>query len=165
MPDRKRNRLEFYDYGQNGVYFVTICVQNRLTLLSRVVHRSSEIALELLPMGKIAEEYISLIPVKYPDVSVDKYVIMPDHLHMMIRIDPAGAQGRVTAYDLGKVIGWYKYQTAKQGNILRNMPGEKIWQRSYYEHVVRNFADYQDVWQYIENNPRKWALDRGMLLR
>ena len=107
-----------------------------------------------------------MIPEKYPNVSVDKYVIMPDHIHMLLRIDNVGdgspvPQGRRNASPtMGNVIGWYKYQTTKQINTITNTPGEKVFQRSYYDHVIRNQQDYDEIWDYIENNPKKWAMTR-----
>lgn len=114
-------------------------------------------------MGHIAAEYMNRIPEKYPNVCVDRFVIMPDHIHMILRLDSAGNDKDSMEFNLGKILGWYKYHTTKQCNILRNMAGEKFWQRSYYDHVIRNFIDYQEIWQYIDNNPRKWALERNLI--
>lgn len=105
-------------------------------------------------VGVIAEDYIRKISVYYPAVRVDKYVIMPDHIHILFRIEGTGNPSPT----MGTVVGWYKYQVTKQANLLHQTPGERIFQRSYYDHVVRNQQDYDEIWQYIDNNPKKWFL-------
>lgn len=163
FSQRKPNRIEHYDYSQNGAYFITICTQDRRRILSEIVGDGSPVP---TACGKIAEEILKMIPEKYPNVSVDKYVIMPDHIHMLLRIDNVGdgfpvPQGRRNASPtMGNVIGWYKYQTTKQINMITNTPGEKVFQRSYYDHVIRNQQDYDEAWEYIENNPKKWVMTK-----
>ena len=152
---RKLNRITEYDYSQNGAYFVTICTRDREKILSDIVGDGFPVP---KPCGIIAEEMIHQIPVKYPTVSVDRYVIMPDHIHFLLRIDREFGTGNPSP-TLGNVMGWYKYQVTRQINVQFGQQGEKIFQRSYYDHVVRNQRDYDEIWQYIENNPRKWALD------
>ena len=80
-----------------------------------------------------------------------------DFIHILLRIDGTGNPSPT----MGNVVGWYKYQVTKQVNLLRNMPGEKLFQRSYYDHVIRNQQDYDEIWQYIENNPRKWVIKQN----
>ena len=170
-PKRKPNRLSEYDYSQNGAYFVTICTQDRKKILSHIVGDGFPVP---QPHGMIAEEFIRQIPVKYPSVAVDKYVIMPDHIHLILRFDMGNGTGNPSSTmipecgngtgnpspTLGTVIGWYKYQVTKQINLLANTEGEKVFQRSYYDHVIRNQQDYDEIWQYIENNPRKWLIEK-----
>ena len=149
---RKPNRLCEYDYSRNGAYFVTVCTQNRNKILSSIVGDGFPVP---KPYGMIAEKLIAQISVKYPAVSVDTYVIMPDHIHLLLRID-CGTGNPSPA--LGTVIGWYKYQVTKQINLSGNTEGERVFQRSYYDHVIRNQQDYEEIWQYIESNPRKWSM-------
>lgn len=156
MEQRKLNRIPKYDYSTNGAYFVTICTQDRKHILSAIVGDGFPVP---KPIGKIAEEIIRQIPDKYPPVSVDKYVIMPDHIHLLLRFNWDAGTGSPSP-TLENVIGWYKYQTTKQANLRMNTPGAKHFQRSYYDHVVRNQQDYNEVWEYIENNPKKWWLDK-----
>lgn len=102
---------------------------------------------------------IAQIPVKYQSVTVDKYVIMPDHIHLLLRFDwDFGTEN--PSPTLGNVIGWYKYQVAKQANAQTIHSGEKLFQCSYYDHVIRNQQDYDEIWQYIENKPRKWIIEK-----
>ena len=152
--NRKLNRLEYYDYSQNGAYFVTICTQDRKPVLGTIVGDGFPVPNQI---GEIAEEYIRRISEKYSEVTVDRYVIMPDHIHILLRIDGTGTPSPT----MGNVVGWYKYQVTKQVNLLRNMPGEKLFQRSYYDHVIRNQQDYDEIWQYIENKPRKWVIKQN----
>ena len=148
---RKYNRLENYDYSQNGAYFITVCTQDRKPILSAIIGDGEPVP-KLI--GRIAEEYIRRISEKYPGVTVNRYVIMPDHIHILLCFD--GPED--PSHMVGSVVGWYKYQVTKQANLLRNTPGEKLFQRSYYDHVIRNQRDYDEIWQYIENNPRKWVM-------
>ena len=90
-------------------------------------------------------------------VSVDRYVIMPDHIHMLLRMDNGTENPSPT---IGNVMGWYKYNATKQINLRMSTNGEKIFQRSYYDHVIRNQRDYNEVWEYIENNPLKWIVEK-----
>lgn len=149
---RKINRIPEFDYGTNGAYFVTICTQDRKRVLSDIVGDGFPVPKHI---GLLAEEYIMQIPGKYPGVYVDNYVIMPDHIHMLLRIDCGTGNPSPT---LGNVIGWYKYQVTKEYNRCANAECTRLFQRSYYDHVIRNQWDYDEIWEYIDNNPRKWIL-------
>ena len=154
-PKRKPNRLGEYDYSQNGAYFVTICTQDRREILSSIVGDGFSVP---KPYGIIAERIIAQIPVKYPSVAVDKYVVMPDHIHLLLRLNlNLGTEN--PSPTLGNVIGWLKYQITKQVDTQFSLNGATLFQRSYYDHVIRNQRDYDEIWQYIENNPRKWAME------
>ena len=171
LPNRKPNRIEEYDYSQSGAYFVTICTQDRKRILSAIVGDGFPVPKF---SGEIAEQFIQKIPEKYPNITVDKYVIMPDHIHLLFRFDSVGdgfpvpcGDGIVTkcgrrnaSPTVGAVVGWYKYQVTKQVNLLSDTPGQKLFQRSYYDHVIRNQQDYNEIWEYIENNPRKWVITK-----
>ena len=155
-PERKPNRINGYDYSANGAYFVTLCTQDRKKILSSIVGDGFAVP---KPCGIIAEEIIAQIPVKYPSVAVDKYIIMPDHIHLLLRFDrDLGTEN--PSPTLGNVIGWLKYQVTKQVDAQIDLNGAKLFQRSYYDHVIRNQQDYDEIWQYIENNPRKWKLQK-----
>ena len=151
QQSRKLNRLENYNYSQNGAYFITICTQDRKSVLSAIAGDAFPVP---SPVGEIAEEYIRRISDKYPEVMVDQYVIMPDHIHLLLCIDGTGK----ASPEIGNVIGWYKYQVTKQANLLLNTPGGKLFQRSYYDHVIRNQQDYDEIRQYIKYNPLKLAM-------
>ena len=150
-PERKPNRLTEYDYNTNGAYFVTICTQDRNKILSSVVGDDAHIVPK--PYGIIAEKYIRNVP------EIEKYIIMPDHIHMIIRLNN-GSMWASTPTST-------KPQHNRVSNIVRSLKilvskeiGEPIFQRSYYDHVIRNQQDYDEIWEYIENNPRKWVIQK-----
>jgi len=107
------------------------------------------------------------MPEKYPSVSVDKYVIMPDHNHLLITINAADDELCSSNIGTGNpsptistIIGWYKYQVTKQINQMFAHQASKVFQRSYYDHIVRNQSDYNECWDYIDKNPQKWIADK-----
>lgn len=153
---RKQNRFPEYDYGTNGAYFVTICTQDRRKILSEIVGDGFPVP---KPIGLIAEGFILKIPKKYPVVSVDRYMIMPDHIHILLMIEAGTGNPSPT---LGNIIGWYKYQVTKEANQRAHIAGEKLFQRSYYDHIIRNQQDYNEIAEYIETNPLRWIIkNRG----
>lgn len=156
MEQRKPNRIPEFDYSQNGAYFVTICTQDRKKILSKIVGDGFPVP---KPIGLVADEYIRKIPEKYPTVVIDRHMIMPDHIHILLRINTAINGTGDPSPTMGNVIGWYKYQVTKQVNLQMNTPNVRLFQRSYYDHVIRNQQDYNEIWEYIDNNPQKWVLE------
>ena len=151
---RKPNRLRTYDYSSNGVYFVTICTEGRRKTLCEIVGDGLPVPKE---PGVIAEAYIKRIPIKYPCVNIDHYVVMPNHIHMLLLINGYSGTGNPSP-TLGNVVGWYKYQVTKEINE-RKKSKTRFFQRSYHDHVVRGERDYLKIWNYIEGNPMKWTED------
>ncbi len=166
IPQRKPNRLTNYDYSQNGAYFITICTQNREKILSKIsvgtgLPDCPQAMAELLPYGEIADKYIRQMGAFYNYLSVDKYVIMPDHIHLLITVSgqsrtpvptqETGIDNRNST--VSKFVSTFKRFCNKEY-------GRNIWQSRYYDHVIRNQQDYDEIWQYIENNPHKWLQDR-----
>ncbi len=154
LPKRIPNRLNKFDYSSCGAYFITICTQNRRNLLWKnvgaAIGRPQDI--ELSYYGIVTNEAISNIPSVYPMVSVDKYVIMPNHIHLLLQIN-SDINGRpVAAPTISNIVNHTK------GYITRTI-GLPIWQKLFYDHIIRNENDYNEVWQYIENNPLKWYED------
>ena len=136
MNSRKNNRLEFYDYSQNGAYFVTICAKDKLNHL-----------------GLIVKIGIEKIPLYYQNITVDKYVIMPNHVHLIIRIDNNDINGRpMTAPTLSQIVNQFKGYCSKQ-------IGHPVWQKSFHDHIIRNQADYNRIWEYVDTNAIKWESD------
>jgi hypothetical protein len=152
LVQRKNIRLKDYDYSQNGAYFITICIKDRHELLGKAVGaaigRPCEI--ELSDNGKIVENAIENIQIKYKYVFVDKYIIMPNHIHMILIIDNNGRAMR--APTISTVINQFKGYATKQ-------IGFPIWQKLFYEHIIRDKEDYQIKWNYIDTNPEKWMED------
>ena len=154
-PQRKPNRIPDYDYSLGGCYFVTICTQNRAHMLSHIVGDDAHIVPK--PYGQIVEKYIRNAP------EVEKYVLMPDHVHMIIRLKSGSmwastpTSARCQQHNrVSGIVRSIKTLTTKE-------IGTPIFQRSYYDHVIRNQQDYNEIWEYIENNPRKWAITKQNL--
>ena len=151
LPRRKSPRLTEFDYA-HGWYFVTICTDKRREILGTIVGGDAHIAphTELSACGCIADEYIRRIP------GIDTYVIMPNHIHMVIRIGMAMENGAMWASPPTKTLGSLvrSFKT-----LVTKAAGQKVWQRSYYDHVIRNEADYLRIWQYMDSNPAHWTED------
>ena len=153
LPKRKQIRIENYDYSTSGAYFITICTANREKIfwnnVGADIIRPQNIPFSAI--GKIAQQGILQIENHYANVFVDKYCVMPDHIHLILRID-AEYDGRIlSAPTVSTVVGSMKRWISKQA-------GKPIWQKSFYEHTIRNQTDYNEIWQYIENNPLKYTL-------
>lgn len=152
---RRSIRLQDFDYSSNNLYYVTICIQDRKSILSKVVRDRSF----LLPYGQIADkEWLKLVG-RYSMIELDEYVIMPNHIHGII-----GIRATVkVAPTLGQIIGAYKsrvlhecLELAKTKNIFMG----RLWQRNYYEHIIRDMDDMNRIRQYIRNNPANWTKDK-----
>lgn len=154
MNERKPLRLKGYHYGQGGYYFVTVCTKGRRAILSFASVGAGHLAgptLHLTARGQMVEEAILNINAAYPNVSVDKYVVMPNHIHLILRLEQ-GPAGCPAPTELPKILGAWKSLTSRAA-------GETLWQRSFYDHVIRNEADYLRIWNYIDTNPLKWTED------
>ena len=141
---RKNLRLQEYDYDTPGAYFITICTKDRAHILSRVVGDDAHIV--PTPIGRVAEKYMQSIP------GIEKYVIMPNHIHMIIRIDGGPMWASAPTQSIPSRIRSFKTLVTKE-------LGASVFQRAYYDHVIRGEQDYRDIWQYIDNNPAKWQED------
>ena len=155
LPKRKSIRIEDYNYATPGAYFITVCTANREKIFWNSVGadiiRPQNVPLS--PIGKIVEQGIFQMTSHYGNIFVDKYCIMPDHIHMILRIE-SDIDGRiVSAPTISTVVGSMKRWVSKQ-------LGSPIWQKSFYDHGIRNQQDYDEIWEYIENNPLKYALKR-----
>ena len=169
---RRSIRLQGYDYSQSGAYFITTCTQNRECLFGEI-HNGK---MYLNEYGEIAKKCWVEIPKHHQNVQLDEYVIMPNHIHGIVVInEPAvGAIHELPLRNelphsreqrrkmlLPKIIGRFKMNVAKQINKIRQTPGISVWQRNYYEHIVRNETDLQRIREYIVNNPLNWEMDEN----
>ena len=149
-PKRKSVRLEAFDYASPGAYFITICVKDRKPILSEIVGDDAHIVPK--PYGLIVEKYIRNVP------QIEKYVLMPDHIHMIIRLEDGSMWASTPTNDsqnrISSIIRSIKTLTSKE-------IGQSIFQRSYYDHVIRNREDYNQIWEYIENNPKKYLIKQA----
>lgn len=157
LPKRKHPRLKNFDYSKNGLYFLTVCVKDKSIRLCEIVGRDVLDAPKILlsSVGKIVEKYIYSIN-NVENVTVEKFVIMPDHIHLLLFVDnPDGASrtSRPTHSLISRTISGFKRLCNKE--VQKN-----IWQVSFYDHVIRNEADYKTHNRYIEDNPTMWLLNK-----
>ena len=162
LPKRKQNRLTDYDYSQPGCYFITICTKGKAHLFGRIDYGAvngvgADIIrpnpMVLSPFGQIAEAAIHEISRHYENASVEKYVIMPNHIHMMIMLNaPSGRMISAPTKGIPTIVGQMKRAAAKRA-------GCELWQKGYHDHIIRTDADYLNIWQYIHTNPARWRED------
>lgn len=146
LPKRKTIRIENYDYSTPGAYFITVCIQDRKSILWKV--GAAICRPPLSKIGSVVETAIHQIPEHYPMISVDKYCIMPDHIHMLLSINTDEDGRQIAAPTVPTVVGHMKRWVSMQ-------IGHSIWQKSFIDRVIRNDKGYRAVWEYIENNPIK----------
>lgn len=157
LPKRKPTRLKDYDYSSNGAYFITICTHNRKNLFSKIVGQGLAPAEdELYPFGKIAVQELWNLEKRYKTVKIDKYVIMPNHIHAIITIENKTA-GASPCPTLSDVVCTFKSITTRKCHMLD--ANIKIWQTSFHDHIIRDEKDYLKIWNYIDTNPQKWSDD------
>ena len=157
---RKKLRLPNYDYSQNGAYYVTICTHDRKRLFGLVTNVGAHPCVRLNTAGLMIKDKLLSLEKKFDDIKLDYYCIMPNHLHFVLF-----KQGEHTGSPLHQNIQWLKTQTTneyiklvKQGVLP---PFDKhIWQRNYYEHVIRGEKDLFEIRKYINDNPAKWFFDK-----
>ncbi|MDR1668790.1 MAG: transposase [Oscillospiraceae bacterium] len=153
LNSRKATRLKTHDYSEAGYYFITMCVKDKHEMLGTVVG-SDDLGAPLIRLseyGAIAAEYISQIEFHY-DVSVDKYVIMPNHIHMLIQIKNGVPGSSRPTMLIPAIIAALKKMVTKR-------IGFDMWQGSYHDHIIRNETEYQRIWKYIDENPLNWKED------
>jgi putative transposase len=178
--NRRSIRLKEYDYTSPGWYYITICTHNRECLFGEVIKGK----MVLSPIGKTVQEYWLQIPNHLPNIELDEYVIMPNHIHGIIIINDKNVNNRrgvrsnaptnpnITinpdnyfsqispkSGSLSTIIRSYKSAVTKRVNELHNTAGAKLWQRGYYDRIIRNDWELYEIRKYIINNPLKWHLD------
>lgn len=164
LPKRKQIRLKNYDYGQNGAYFVTVCTKNRKRLFGEIV--CDTLGAYLCPPpsnpNKMVEKWLFELENKYPYLTVDSYVIMPNHIHFILfSFTQTGAHAGAPLHE---IIKWFKTQTTTEyirgvKNGLYPSFEKHIWQRGYYEHIIRSEHDLHEIRKYIDENLLKWKED------
>lgn len=177
-PERRSIRLPGYDYAQAGAYFITICTQHRACLFGGVVDGK----MRLNPFGRIVEWTWRDLPNHVANIQLDALVVMPNHVHGIIVITPdnvgvglglgldvgAGSEPAPTAkppqqtpkrHALPEIIRQLKTFSARRINQQRGTPGVPVWQRNYYEHIIRNDDSLNRIREYITENPARWAVD------
>lgn len=174
LPNRQTIRLQSYDYSSEGAYFITIVTQDRISLFGKIIDGK----MILNSTGKIAEEEWLNTKLVRPNISLGEFIIMPDHMHMILHIDFQNkkeekewnnSNPKSPSHTIGAIIRGFKGATTKKINLLLNnstggllfAPTEfiknKIWQRNYYEHIIRNQNDYDRIEKYIIKNPENFG--------
>jgi len=173
---RRSIRLKGYDYIRPGAYFVTICTQDRMCLLGEIVDGE----MRLNDAGEIVAWTWHDLPNHISNVQLDAFVVMPNHVHGIIIItDPvvavvvgagsvgagsvgAGSEPAPTPrmYGLPEIVRQFKTFSARRINDLRGTPGTPVWQRNYYEHIIRDEESLNRIREYILNNPSRWEMDQ-----
>lgn len=169
--NRRTNRLKKYDYSQQGAYFLTICTYNRKCLFGKIIND----VMILNQFGIIAQrEWIKSSQIR-AEIELDECIIMPNHLHGIVLIQNRDSQAEHTRHDqgeqrlaptglkqksIGSLIAGFKSAVTKQINAIRKMPGEPVWQRNYYDHIIRNETSFEKIREYVVHNPQTWEEDK-----
>ena len=144
LPKRKSPRIPNYDYSLPNYYFITVCTHEKKCIFGLPGDQTQ--------IGKIVEKHIRNISEYYDTVIVDKYVVMPNHVHMILVLKDAESNPNVPL-----IIAQFKRGVTKEIHSIE--PNMTVWQRSFHDHIIRNQAGYEKIWTYIENNPQKWEED------
>ena len=143
LPIRKSPRIPKYDYSSENYYFITICTHNKNCIFGLPENRTA--------LGDLTQNHILKIETHYTGVIVDKFVVMPNHVHMIVVLK----HGQRAS--INHIIGQFKSGVTREAR--RKNPGLLIWQRSFHDHIIRNQSSYEKIWLYIENNPIEWKED------
>ncbi len=165
-PTRRALRLRDYDYREPGVYFFTICVQDHHCIFGKIVNQK----MVLYPAGRIVWQCWRDLPRHFPEIQLDQFVVMPNHIHGVIVLHkksngraglrPAPTTGCDGCASLANLIGALKSFSSRQINKARGTLGIKVWQRNYFERVVRSGKELSAIQNYINENPSRWEWDR-----
>ena len=165
LPKRKPLRLPSFDYSSPGAYFVTLCTQDKRCILANISVGAGALDgpnVRLSPYGKSVEKTLEGMAKQYDWLTIDKYVIMPNHVHLLLRLEDDGTSRTPSPTS-----------TDRQSHANERIPmlvstfkrfcnrscGTDIWQRGYHDHVIRGERDYCEIWKYIDENPYKWVND------
>ena len=181
---RQSIRLKGYDYASSGAYFITICAHHRECLFGEIVDGE----MRLNKLGEIVRSHWMKLPQHHAHLQLDAFIVMPNHVHgiLVLTDDPVGAGSadrvsvepmRVTSkpalpgsadrvstptnrHGISEMIRQFKTFSARRINRIRNVKGLPVWQRNYYEYIIRNDVALQHIQQYIHNNPLSWQQDQ-----
>ena len=152
LPKRKSTRLKNYDYSQNGYYFITICTHKKQKLLCNIVGEGlAPPEIVLSKYEKIINTQLLDLEKRYSCIKVDKFVIMPNHIHIILVIQNSG--GASPSPTISDIICTLKSLTTRMSGL------NPFWQRSFHDHIICSEQDYLKIWNYIDTNPQKWSED------
>lgn len=156
-PKRKHLRLAQYDYSAAGTYFLTICTKDKRCILGAVGRDDfGAPCVRLTEQGVLAEKYIRSMETAYADISVEKYVVMPNHIHLLLTLQSGAPGSARPTQRIPRMVAAFKRMTNREAEAL-------LWQTSYYDHVVRGEQDFLRIWNYIDTNPSRWTEDEYFL--
>ena len=170
FPTRKPTRLPHYDYSQNGCYFVTICTASKKPLFGRylvgALHEAPAVKMPcnrfiaLNRRGVITKKILYSLPKRFLQIQIENAIIMPNHIHLLLTIDwekgkweRALREAPLQRSLLAQAIGYFKANTSKE--LHKTEPNLQVWQRRFYEHIIRNETEFRRAWEYIEYNALK----------
>jgi REP element-mobilizing transposase RayT len=150
-PQRRSVRAPAYDYATPGAYYITVVTENRVCLFGAV--QDDRFVAD--PAGAVVARIWHELPGRFPSLDLDRFVVMPNHVHGVLWLTETSVAQRVS---LSAAVGAFKSLAAREINALIGRTGS-VWQRGYYERVVRNEAELTAIRRYIDQNPPRWALD------
>ena len=142
FPVRKHPRMKHFDYSSCNYYFVTICTHDKKCIFGKPGENNN--------FRDIAEQGLLRIPEHFPDTTIEKFVVMPNHVHILLLLSGGKSS-------LGNIIGTWKAYVTRE--IHKIQPDLKVWQASFHDHIIRHEDGYQKIWLYIEGNPMNWKQD------
>jgi len=158
LPQRKSPRLKDFDYSQEGAYFITICIQDRVSLLGHIDNQ----IMNYSSAGEMVAQYWNKLPEKYDDIQLDFWVVMPNHFHGILVINRY--QNNTVQTSIPVAMKWFKAMTTNA--YIRNVKlydwqrfNKRLWQHSYHDHIIRNEPDLNRIREYVQNNPALWEKD------
>ena len=147
---RNSIRLKDFDYSSPGAYFVTCVMQDRLNLLGEII----DAGVKLNQFGNLVSTEWLRLPQRFPGIEIDEVVVMPNHIHGIVILTDLKPD-----WNLAVIVGSFKSSTARLINAYRKSRGNPVWQRNYYEHIIRNEEDLNRIREYIRDNPINWMQD------
>ena len=161
LKNRKTPRWRGYDYNNAGLYFITICTQNRRCILSRIVGTGVLDCpqINLTKYGEIADKYIKQLNEFYEHLSIESYVIMPNHIHLILFIKQSGQSGTPVPTSTVRANSTFSQFISTFKRFCNKEYGENIWQSRANDHVIRDQKDYEEHLRYIRDNPKRWIYD------
>lgn len=178
LPNRQSIRLKNYDYSQPGYYFITICTQDRIHRFGKIIDEK----MRLNDAGGIVADEWKKTPIMRKNIQLDEWIIMPNHFHAIITVGarctrpmnntrPLTENGRTvngrmqsaptgSRVVLGDIVRGFKSSVTKRVRQLPNMNDTGLWQRNYWEHIIRNENELNHIRNYIRHNPQKWEMDQ-----
>ena len=157
LPERKLHRLKDWDYSQPGYYFITICTHKKQKLLAEIIQSEAEAHCVLTDIGRIVLDCWQRTPEIYPNVKLDWFCLMPNHLHGILIIDEPDPTGKVSISSI--VRGFKSVTTRTCRQLLPQSSENTLWQNSFYDEIIRSDEMLYNIRRYIEGNPFKWAED------